>query len=50
MAGKSDDPNVKVTDGQTVQGSLGYGFGIGKGYLNITGEYDHRNRTNRAGT
>ena len=50
LAGKSDDPNVKVTDGQTVQGSLGYGFGIGKGYLNITGEYDHRNRTNRAGT
>jgi len=50
LAGKSDDPNVKVTDGQTVQGSLGYGFGIGKGYLNITGEYDHRNKTNRAGT
>ncbi|MFL5788775.1 MAG: TonB-dependent receptor, partial [Flavisolibacter sp.] len=50
LAGKSDDPNVHVTDGGTIQGSLGYGLSIGKGYLNLTGEYDHRNRTNRAGT
>jgi iron complex outermembrane receptor protein len=50
LAGKSDDPNVKVRDGETVQGSLGYGFKIGKGYLNLTGEYIHRNPTNRTGT
>jgi iron complex outermembrane receptor protein len=48
--GKSDDPNVHVTDGETIQGSLGYGFNIGKGYLNITGEYIKRNGTNRTGT
>ncbi|MDQ6813543.1 MAG: TonB-dependent receptor [Bacteroidota bacterium] len=50
LTGKSDDPNVKVHDGETVQGSLGYGFKIGKGYLNVTGEYIHRNSTNRTGT
>lgn len=47
---KSDDPSVKVTDGGTLQGSLGYGFDIGKGYLNLTGEYIHRDGTNRTGT
>lgn len=47
---KSDDPNVKVTDGGTFQASLGYGFDIGKGYLNLTGEYIKRNGTNRTGT
>lgn len=47
---KSDDPNVKVTDGGTFQASLGYGFNIGKGYLNLTGEYIKRAGTNRTGT
>lgn len=47
---KSDDPNVNVTDGGTFQASLGYGFNIGKGYLNITGEYIKRAGTNRTGT
>jgi iron complex outermembrane receptor protein len=50
LAGKSDDPNVRVRDGETVQGSLGYGFKIAKGFLNLTGEYIHRNATNRTGT
>ncbi len=50
LAGKADDPDVKVRDGETVQGSLGYGFNIGKGYLNLTGEYISRNPTNRTGT
>ncbi|WP_018614455.1 TonB-dependent receptor [Segetibacter koreensis] len=46
----SSDPNVKVNDGGTFQGSLGYGFNIGKGYLNLTGEYISRQATNRTGT
>ncbi len=50
VTNKSDDPNVNVTDGGTFQGSLGYGFAIGKGYLNLTGEYIHRKFTNRTGT
>jgi iron complex outermembrane receptor protein len=44
------DPNVKVSDGETIQASLGYGFKIGKGLLHLTGEYISRNRTNRTGT
>ena len=47
---KTDDPSVKVTDGGTFQASLGYGFNIGKGYLNVTGEYISREGTNRTGT
>lgn len=50
ITNKTDDPNVKVTDGNTIQGSLGYGFGIGKGYLTLTGEFIDRKRTNRTGT
>ncbi|MEP6615250.1 MAG: TonB-dependent receptor [Ginsengibacter sp.] len=47
---KSDDPSVRVNDGGTIQASLGYGFVVGKGYLNLTGEYIHRDGTNRTGT
>ncbi|MFN2456739.1 MAG: TonB-dependent receptor domain-containing protein [Chitinophagaceae bacterium] len=47
---RSDDPDVEVTDGETFQGNLGYGFNIGKGYLSINGEYINRNPTNRTGT
>ncbi|HEX7906194.1 MAG TPA: TonB-dependent receptor [Chitinophagaceae bacterium] len=50
LANKTDDPSVKVRDGENVQASLGYGFAIGKGYLNLTGEYIDRQPTNRAGT
>ncbi|GAA4735212.1 TonB-dependent receptor [Flavisolibacter ginsenosidimutans] len=50
IQGKSDDPNVRVTDGGTFQGSLGYGFNIGKGYLTLNGEYISREATNRTGT
>src|SRR5688500_13548450 len=50
IQGKTDDPDEKVTDGETLQGSLSYGFGIGKGYLSLTGEYINRKGTNRTGT
>ncbi len=50
IQGKSDDPDVKVTDGNTFQGSLGYGFNIGKAYLTLNGEYIDRGATNRTGT
>ncbi len=50
IQGKTDDPDVKVTDGETFQGSLTYGFDIGKGYLSLTGEYINRKGTNRTGT
>jgi iron complex outermembrane receptor protein len=50
LQGKTDDPNVNVTDGKTVQANLGYGFTIKKGYLNLNGEYIHRDPTNRTGT
>jgi len=48
--GNTADPNVSVNDGGTIQGSLGYGFNIGKGYLSVTGEYISREATNRTGT
>ena len=47
---KTDDPNVSVTDGNTIQGSLGYGLALGKGFLTLTGEFINRERTNRTGT
>ncbi len=50
LAGKTDDPSVKVRDGGNFQASLGYGFNIGKGFLNLNGEYINREATNRAGT
>lgn len=48
--GKKDDPSVKVDDGGNFQASLGYGFAVGKGFLNLTGEYIARQATNRTGT
>ena len=50
LTNNSADPNVKARDGGNFQASLGYGFNVGKGSLNITGEYINRERTNRAGT
>ena len=50
LTNKNDDPSVNVTDGETFQTSLGYGFSLGQGYLNITGEYIRREPTNRGGT
>ncbi len=50
ITNKTDDPSVKITDGNTLQGSLGYGFNIGKGYLSLTGEFINRLGTNRTGT
>ncbi|RYZ62369.1 MAG: TonB-dependent receptor [Chitinophagaceae bacterium] len=50
LQGISGSPDVTVTDGETFQGNLGYGFALGKGYLSLNGEYVQRNPTNRAGT
>lgn len=50
LQNKQDDPNVRVTDGETFQSSLGYGFNLGKGYLTLNGEYISRDFTNRTGT
>lgn len=50
LGSKSDDPNVKVTDGNSFQASLGYGFKLGKGSLHLNGEIVDRTRSNRAGT
>ncbi len=50
ITNKTDDPSVKARDGENFQASLGYGFDIGKGYLNLTGEYITREATNRTGT
>lgn len=50
MLGKTDNPDVNLTDGNTFQASLGYGFNIGKGYLTLNGEYINRKGTNRTGT
>ncbi len=50
LQGKTDNPDVSVTDGKTFQGALGYGFNIGKGYLTLNGEYIDRGGTNRTGT
>ncbi|HTF28857.1 MAG TPA: TonB-dependent receptor, partial [Flavitalea sp.] len=50
LTNKTDDPDVSETDGNTIQASLGYGFKIGKGRLNLTGEYLDRKSSNRAGT
>ena len=50
LTNKTDDPSVKVRDGGNFQASVGYGFNIGKGFLNLTGEYIKREATNRTGT
>jgi iron complex outermembrane receptor protein len=50
LAGKDPTDKTQVTDGQTFQGSLGYGFSLGKGYLTLNGEYISREPTNRSGT
>lgn len=50
LSGNSADPNVRVTDGETLQASLGYGIPIKRGFLHLTGEYISRQPTNRAGT
>lgn len=50
LLGKDENPDVNLTDGNTFQASLGYGFKIGKGYLTLSGEYIDRKGTNRTGT
>jgi iron complex outermembrane receptor protein len=51
LQGNTADPGVNVTDGQTIQAGLNYGFKLGKkGFVNLTGEYIDRAATNRTGT
>jgi len=51
LSGNSADPSVNVTDGNTLQAGLNYGFKLGrKGFISLTGEYISRDATNRAGT
>jgi iron complex outermembrane receptor protein len=50
LANKTDDPDVSVTDGNTFQANLGYGFNVKKGFLSLNGEYINREPTNRTGT
>lgn len=48
---KGQDASVNVTDGGTTQVGVNYGLKVGeKGFVNITGEYVNRERTNRTGT
>jgi len=43
--------NVNVHDGGSFDAGLNYGFNLNnKGFLNITGEYSMRDKTNRTGT
>lgn len=50
LQGKDDDPSVRVTDGQTLQAGLSYGFDLGgKGFLTVSGEYTDREPTFRSG-
>jgi iron complex outermembrane recepter protein len=42
---------VNAYDGTTFQAGLNYGFNLGKkGFINLTGEYSLRDKSNRAGT
>jgi iron complex outermembrane recepter protein len=46
----AENPNVSVTDGQTMAVGANYGFKVGsKGFINLTGEYSKRGETNRTG-
>lgn len=48
---KGTAPSQSVVDGGTTQVGLNYGFKLGeKGFLNLTGEFTHRNASNRTGT
>lgn len=48
---KNEGPKTSVTDGQTFQAGLNYGIALKqKGFINLNGEYTHRNFSNRAGT
>lgn len=50
LAGRDATAETNVTDGETFQANLGYGFNLGKGFLTLNGEYIHREPTNRSGT
>ena len=48
---RGDAPDFKVNDGGTLQAGLNYGFGFkNNGYINLSGEYNMRDFSNRTGT
>jgi iron complex outermembrane receptor protein len=48
---RGDVPDVKVNDGGTFQAGLNYGFGFkNNAYINLSGEYNLRDFSNRTGT
>lgn len=50
LAGRDPNQRTSVTDGETFQANVGYGFNIGRGFLNLNGEFISREPTNRSGT
>src|SRR5258705_10575514 len=49
--GNTSVKDISVHDGGTFQAGLNYGFGIGKkGFINLSGEYSLRDKSNRTGT
>jgi iron complex outermembrane recepter protein len=50
-ANKNEGDKTAVTDGQTFQAGLNYGIALKqKGFINLNGEYNFRNYSNRVGT
>jgi len=48
---RGEAPDVKVNDGGTFQAGLNYGFGFrNNAYINLSGEYNMRDFSNRTGT
>jgi iron complex outermembrane recepter protein len=48
---KTDTRDVSVQDGGTFQAGINYGFNLNnKGFINLTGEYSLRDKSNRTGT
>lgn len=48
---KTDTRDVNVQDGGTFQAGINYGFNLNnKGFINLTGEYSLRDKSNRTGT
>ncbi len=49
--GNTSVKDINVQDGGTFSASLNYGFDLGKkGFINLTGEYSVRDKSNRTGT
>ena len=50
VGGGTTDYSNKITDGQVLQLDISKGFRLGtEGYLNVSAQYNNRNKTNRSG-